>query len=65
MSDEELVELITDNLGFSCSDYCDRFLPGCAHTCGGADKKIALNWLQSEAGQRCLYDKCRENQKHV
>lgn len=49
MSDEELVELITDNLGFDCSDYCDRFLPGCAHTCGGADKKIALNWLRTEA----------------
>lgn len=49
MSDEELAELITGGLDFNCANYCDGFAHGCAFNCGKKDRKIALNWLQSEA----------------
>lgn len=49
MSDEELANLITNGQPFDCSDYCDSYSAGCAYRCAGANKKIALKWLQSEA----------------
>lgn len=51
MSDEELAELLTDNLGlvFDCSKHCNDFSSGCAFNCQEKGKKMALRWLQSEA----------------
>lgn len=51
MSDKELAELLTGNLVFNCSDYCNDFAPGCAFKCQEKDREMALRWLQSEAEQ--------------
>lgn len=51
MSDKELAELLTGNLVFNCSDYCNDFAPGCAFNCQEKDREMALRWLQSEAEQ--------------